>query len=184
VDGQVHGGIAQGLAQALYEEVVYDAHGQLVTGSLMDYAVPKAHFFPDFTLEIFERHHHFDPPHRIEPNRLAASLLRTWARAEAARPADAEATGGLTWAAGAWASATRRGRPPQGGVLVAGDARPQRLACCRARAEAERVDVVGGSPRSRSGSRKRSNGLGRRFLYARRAARTYDRPKNGHAQFL
>ena len=33
VDGQVHGGIAQGLAQALYEEVVYDAHGQLVTAA-------------------------------------------------------------------------------------------------------------------------------------------------------
>jgi len=49
VDGQVHGGIAQGLAQALYEEVVYDAHGQLVTGSLMDYAVPKASMLP--TLE-------------------------------------------------------------------------------------------------------------------------------------
>ena len=46
VDGQVHGGIAQGLAQALYEEVVYDAHGQLVTGSLMDYAVPKAPMLP------------------------------------------------------------------------------------------------------------------------------------------
>ena len=48
VDGQVHGGIAQGLAQALYEEVVYDAHGQLVTGSLMDYAVPKAPMLPAF----------------------------------------------------------------------------------------------------------------------------------------
>jgi carbon-monoxide dehydrogenase large subunit len=48
VDGQVHGGIAQGLAQALYEEVVYDTHGQLVTGSLMDYAVPKAHMLPPF----------------------------------------------------------------------------------------------------------------------------------------
>jgi carbon-monoxide dehydrogenase large subunit len=46
VDGKVHGGIVQGLAQALYEEVVYDAHGQLVTGSLMDYAVPKAHMLP------------------------------------------------------------------------------------------------------------------------------------------
>ena len=46
VDGQVHGGIAQGLGQALYEEVVYDAHGQLVTGSLMEYAVPKAHMLP------------------------------------------------------------------------------------------------------------------------------------------
>ena len=36
VDGQVHGGIAQGLAQALYEEVVYDENGQLLSGSLMD----------------------------------------------------------------------------------------------------------------------------------------------------
>jgi carbon-monoxide dehydrogenase large subunit len=49
VDGQVHGGIAQGLAQTLYEEVVYDENGQLVTGSLMDYAMPKAHMLP--TLE-------------------------------------------------------------------------------------------------------------------------------------
>ena len=46
VDGQVHSGIAQGLAQALYEEVVYDAHSQLVTGSVMDYAVPKAPMLP------------------------------------------------------------------------------------------------------------------------------------------
>ncbi|MGH8058958.1 MAG: xanthine dehydrogenase family protein molybdopterin-binding subunit, partial [Candidatus Entotheonellia bacterium] len=50
VDGQVHGGIAQGLAQALFEEVVYDEHGQLVTGTLMDYAVPKASFLPRFEL--------------------------------------------------------------------------------------------------------------------------------------
>jgi carbon-monoxide dehydrogenase large subunit len=48
VDGQVHGGIAQGLAQALCEEVVYDENGQLVTGTLMDYAVPKASFLPRF----------------------------------------------------------------------------------------------------------------------------------------
>ncbi len=48
VDGQVHGGIAQGLAQALFEEVVYDENGQLITGSLMDYAVPKASFLPHF----------------------------------------------------------------------------------------------------------------------------------------
>jgi carbon-monoxide dehydrogenase large subunit len=46
VDGQVHGGVAQGLAQTLYEEVVYDDNGQLVTGSLMDYAMPKAHMVP------------------------------------------------------------------------------------------------------------------------------------------
>lgn len=46
VDGQVHGGVAQGLAQTLFEEVVYDANGQLLTGSLMDYAMPKAHMLP------------------------------------------------------------------------------------------------------------------------------------------
>jgi aerobic carbon-monoxide dehydrogenase large subunit len=48
VDGQVHGGIAQGVGQALVEELTYDANGQLLTGSLMDYAVPKAHLFPWF----------------------------------------------------------------------------------------------------------------------------------------
>ncbi|MGN6562787.1 MAG: xanthine dehydrogenase family protein molybdopterin-binding subunit [Thermomicrobiales bacterium] len=46
VDGQVHGGLTQGIAQALYEEIVYDEDGQLVTGSLMDYAAPKAEFLP------------------------------------------------------------------------------------------------------------------------------------------
>ncbi len=46
VDGQVHGGLTQGIAQALYEEVVYDESGQLVTGTLMDYAVPKSEYLP------------------------------------------------------------------------------------------------------------------------------------------
>jgi len=50
VEGQLHGGIAQGIAQALFEDAVYDANGQLQTGSLMDYAVPKAAFMPDFEL--------------------------------------------------------------------------------------------------------------------------------------
>jgi carbon-monoxide dehydrogenase large subunit len=50
VDGQVHGGITQAIAQSLYEEAVYDEHGQLVTGSLMDYAVPKATGVPSFEL--------------------------------------------------------------------------------------------------------------------------------------
>ena len=39
--------------------------------------------FPDFELEVFEERHHFDPPHRIEPERLANSLRRLWRRAEA-----------------------------------------------------------------------------------------------------
>jgi carbon-monoxide dehydrogenase large subunit len=48
VEGQVHGGLAQGIGQALYEEIVYSEDGQLLTGQLMDYAVPKAAFFPLF----------------------------------------------------------------------------------------------------------------------------------------
>src|SRR5438034_595130 len=46
VDGQLHGGIVQSIGQALFEEVVYDDQGQLVTGELMDYAVPKASHVP------------------------------------------------------------------------------------------------------------------------------------------
>lgn len=48
VDGQVHGGIAQGVAQALWEGAVYDENGQLLTGSLMDYALPRADLLPSF----------------------------------------------------------------------------------------------------------------------------------------
>jgi carbon-monoxide dehydrogenase large subunit len=51
VHGQVHGGIAQGLGQALYEEIVYDENGQLLTGSFMDYCIPKAHHLPKFELD-------------------------------------------------------------------------------------------------------------------------------------
>jgi len=51
VEGQVHGGIAQGIAQALYEEVVYDENGQLLTATLMDYAVPKADMLPHYELD-------------------------------------------------------------------------------------------------------------------------------------
>src|SRR3954469_9080706 len=54
VDGQVHGGIAQGVAQALWEAAVYDEEGQLLAGSLMDYAIPKAEFFPPFEVERTE----------------------------------------------------------------------------------------------------------------------------------
>ncbi|MFN0072906.1 MAG: xanthine dehydrogenase family protein molybdopterin-binding subunit [Chloroflexota bacterium] len=47
-DGQVHGGVAQGIAQALFEEGVYDESGQLISGSMMDYAVPTATQLPSF----------------------------------------------------------------------------------------------------------------------------------------
>ena len=42
VEGQVHGGVVQGIGQALWEEAVYDENGQLVTGSMIDYALPRA----------------------------------------------------------------------------------------------------------------------------------------------
>ena len=51
VEGQVHGGLAQGIAQALLEEVVYDENGQLLSGSLMDYTLPRAGDFPMFTTD-------------------------------------------------------------------------------------------------------------------------------------
>jgi carbon-monoxide dehydrogenase large subunit len=54
VEGQVHGGIAQGIGQALYEQVVYDDAGQLVSGSLMDYVIPKAEQLPDYHCEKME----------------------------------------------------------------------------------------------------------------------------------
>jgi carbon-monoxide dehydrogenase large subunit len=49
VEGQVHGGIAQGIAQALYEEAAYDSSGNLVTASLADYLIPSAADLPTFT---------------------------------------------------------------------------------------------------------------------------------------
>jgi carbon-monoxide dehydrogenase large subunit len=51
VAGQVHGGVAQGIAQALWEELVYSPDGQLVTGSLMDYALPRADLLPSFVTD-------------------------------------------------------------------------------------------------------------------------------------
>lgn len=51
VDGQVHGGLAQGIAQALFEEAVYDDSGTLVTGSFTEYLVPSAPDLPTFTTD-------------------------------------------------------------------------------------------------------------------------------------
>ena len=48
VEGQVHGGLAQGIGQALLESVVYDEGGQLLTGSYMDYTMPRADNVPSF----------------------------------------------------------------------------------------------------------------------------------------
>ena len=51
VEGQVHGGLAQGIGQALMENCVYDANGQLVSASFMDYAMPRAFHFPMFEVD-------------------------------------------------------------------------------------------------------------------------------------
>jgi carbon-monoxide dehydrogenase large subunit len=51
VDGQLHGGIAQGVGQALWEGAIYSDDGQLQSGSMMDYAVPRAAWFPNLELD-------------------------------------------------------------------------------------------------------------------------------------
>ena len=61
VEGQVHGGIAHGIGNALLEEVVYDARGQLLTGTLMDYALPRAGDVPGYEL------HHVVTPSPLNP---------------------------------------------------------------------------------------------------------------------
>ena len=50
VEGQLHGGVVQGIGQALMEHTVYDGDGQLLTGSFMDYAMPRAADVPSFEL--------------------------------------------------------------------------------------------------------------------------------------
>jgi pimeloyl-ACP methyl ester carboxylesterase len=66
-----------------FDRPVYYAVGSL---SNPDYYARQADrlamIFPDFSIEVFEGRHHFDPPHRVEPDRLAASLIQLWARAE------------------------------------------------------------------------------------------------------
>jgi aerobic carbon-monoxide dehydrogenase large subunit len=54
IEGQIHGGIAHAVGQALYEQVVYDDEGQLVTGTFVDYALPTAAEFPPFETDRTE----------------------------------------------------------------------------------------------------------------------------------
>jgi carbon-monoxide dehydrogenase large subunit len=61
VEGQIHGGIAHGIGNALLEEIAYDGAGQLVTGTLMDYALPRAADVP--ALEV----HHVVTPSPLNP---------------------------------------------------------------------------------------------------------------------
>jgi carbon-monoxide dehydrogenase large subunit len=54
VHGQTHGGAAQGIGQALWELCAYDAEGQLLSASFMDYVMPRADMLPPFTTAISE----------------------------------------------------------------------------------------------------------------------------------
>ncbi len=54
IEGQVHGGLAQGIAQALFEEAVYDDSGNLTTGTFVDYTLPSASDLPSFTTDRTE----------------------------------------------------------------------------------------------------------------------------------
>jgi aerobic carbon-monoxide dehydrogenase large subunit len=62
VAGQLHGGVAQGIGQALMEEVSYDSSGQPITGSFMDYAMPRAEDIPPMEVG--------NPPSPAKPNPL------------------------------------------------------------------------------------------------------------------
>jgi carbon-monoxide dehydrogenase large subunit len=53
-EGQIHGGLAQGIGQALYEEARYDDNGQPLSGTLLDYALPTAQQLPGFTTGLLE----------------------------------------------------------------------------------------------------------------------------------
>ncbi len=61
VEAQIHGGLAQGIGQALYEEVIYDSEGQVLSGSLMDYAMPNASMVPDFIIDFVETPSPYNP---------------------------------------------------------------------------------------------------------------------------
>ncbi len=69
VEGQVHGGLAQGIGQALYENCAYDADGQLVSASYMDYAMPRTTDLPMFTVD-------FDLCHALHPQPARREGLR------------------------------------------------------------------------------------------------------------
>jgi CO/xanthine dehydrogenase Mo-binding subunit len=95
VEGQVHGGIAHGIGNALLEEVVYDGAGQLMTGTLMEYALPRAADVPPFEV------HHVVTPSPLNPlgvkgagegGTLPAPAAIANAVADALRPLGVEVT--------------------------------------------------------------------------------------------
>jgi hypothetical protein len=73
---------------ARFDRPVYFALGGLSNPDQYgEIATRLSRVFPDFELEVFDERHHFDPPHRIEPERLAGSLRALWRRADRGDPA-------------------------------------------------------------------------------------------------
>jgi hypothetical protein len=72
-----------------FDRPVYFALGALSNPDQYEEIAKRlSRVFSDFELEVFEERHHFDPPHRIEPERLASSLRTLWRRAEQSQPFD------------------------------------------------------------------------------------------------
>ena len=79
VDGQLHGGIAQGVGQALWEQAIYSDDGQLLTGSMMDYALPRAAWFPNIELdETVTRRRSTRSASRASARRARSPALPPW----------------------------------------------------------------------------------------------------------
>ncbi len=118
VEGQVHGGIAHGIGNALLEEIVYDAAGQLATGTLMEYALPRATDVPD--LEV----HHVVTPSPLNPlgvkgagegGTVPAPAAIANAVADALRPLGIEVTEMPLTRARLWQRVQAASRIPSGG---------------------------------------------------------------------
>jgi carbon-monoxide dehydrogenase large subunit len=139
IDGQVHGGIAHGVGQALFEQVVYDETGQLVTGTFVDYALPTAAEFPHFETDRTETP---SPVNELgvkgvgEAGTIASSPTIVNAVVDALRPVgvtyvDMPLTPMRVWQAiqhaqgdGPHARPTEQGAPPDPGSAGSGPSHP------------------------------------------------------------
>ena len=89
VEGQIHGGVVQGLGQALWEGAVYDDAGQLLTGSMLDYALPRADLLPDLethSMETPSPHHPLGVKGVGETGTIASTITVYNAVMDALRP--------------------------------------------------------------------------------------------------
>ena len=126
VEGQVHGGIAQGIAQALYEEAVYDDAGNLLTTTLADYLVPSAADLPSFVTDRTE-----------SPADQPARASRASARPARSRPRPRWSTRSSTRSAPFGDQRTSRCRAPR-----SGSGAPSRAASCRHQAQQRRRGMI------------------------------------------